>query len=87
MVASTASCEVIWLHKLIAKLTSEMLEPTMVFYDHQSSIKVYKNLVFPNRSKNIDIRHHFLRDKVHKGTIALEYIQTNQQVADILTKP
>jgi hypothetical protein len=87
MAASTASCEAIWLRKLIAELTGEMLEPTMVYYDNQSCIKLFENPVFHDHSKHIDIRYHFLRDRVQKGAVALEYIQTDQQVADILTKP
>jgi hypothetical protein len=72
---------------LIAKLTGEMLEPTVVYCDNQSCIKLSENPVFHDHSKHIDIRYHFLRDRVQKGAIALEYIQTDQQVADILTKP
>ena len=87
MAASTASCEAIWLRKLIAELTSEMLEPTVVYCENQSGIGLYKNPVFHDRSKNIDIRYHFLRDNVQKGAIALEYVQTDQYVADILIKP
>jgi hypothetical protein len=87
MAANTASCEAIWLRKLIAELTGEMLEPTVVYCDNQSCIKLSKNPVFHDRSKHIDIRYHFLRDRVQKGAVALEYIQTDQQVADILTKP
>ena len=42
--------------------------------------------VFHDQSKHIDIRYHFLRDCVQRGTIWLEYIQTDEQVADIFTK-
>ena len=37
-------------------------------------------------SKHIDIRYHFLRDCVQRGTIRLEYIHTDEQVADVFTK-
>ena len=42
--------------------------------------------MFHDRSKHIDIRDHFLRDCVQRGTIRLEYIQTDEQVANIFTK-
>jgi len=38
-------------------------------------------------TKHIDIRHHFLRDNIEKGIINLEYISTENQIADIFTKP
>ncbi|XP_074328335.1 secreted RxLR effector protein 161-like [Apium graveolens] len=43
-----------------------------------------KNLL---RSKHIDVRYHFIRDCVERGEIFMKYIHTNDQKADILTKP
>ena len=40
-----------------------------------------------SKSKHIEIRHHFIKDHVQKGDIALEFIQTKFQHADIFTKP
>jgi len=42
--------------------------------------------VFHDKSKHIDIRYHFIRDCVQKGAVRLEYVQTDEQVADIFTK-
>lgn len=39
-----------------------------------------------SRSKHIDIRHHFIREQIERGRIALQWISTQDQVADILTK-
>jgi hypothetical protein len=55
MAASSTCCEAIWLCKLIAKLIDQMLEPTVVYYDNQSCIKLSKNPVFHDHSKHIDI--------------------------------
>lgn len=38
------------------------------------------------RSKHIDVKFHFIRDHIKKGTVILEYIPTDRMVADILTK-
>jgi hypothetical protein len=43
--------------------------------------------MFLDRSKHIEIEYHFIRDRVHKGAVKLQYISINQQVVDILTKP
>jgi hypothetical protein len=46
-----------------------------------------ENLVFHDRSKHIEIRYHYIRDMVQRGALKLQYISTNEQVVDMLTKP
>ena len=55
--------------------------------DNTSAISISKNPMQHSRTKNIDIRHHFLRDHVQKGDITLEFVSTKDQLADIFTKP
>ena len=86
MAANMAACEGVWLRKLLSGLFECELEATVVHYDNQSGIRLSENPVFHDWSKHIDIRYHFLRDCVRKGTIRLEYIKTDEQVADIFTK-
>jgi hypothetical protein len=43
--------------------------------------------MFNNRSKHIEIRYHFIRNMVQRGSLKLQYISTDEQVADVLTKP
>ena len=78
MVSSMVACEGMWLRKLLPGLFECELEATVVHCDNQSGIRLPENLVFHDRSKHIDIRYHFLRDCVQRGTIQLEYIQTNK---------
>eukprot|EP00253_Pinus_taeda_P004221 PITA_04221 len=52
----------------------------------QSCIKLYENSVFRDRSKHIDIRYHHLRDCVARRIMLLQYISTEEQDVDILTK-
>ena len=40
-----------------------------------------------SRTKHIEIRHHFIKDHVERKTITLEYVNTENQLADIFTKP
>ena len=54
--------------------------------DNQSAITIARNPEFHDRSKHIEIRHHFLRQKIEEGELGLEYTPTGDQVADILTK-
>jgi hypothetical protein len=46
-----------------------------------------KNPVFHERSKHIRLRYHFIRDYLAEGSIKARYISTNDQLADLLTKP
>eukprot|EP00253_Pinus_taeda_P003146 PITA_03146 len=86
MAASQASCEAIWLRKLLYGLFDQELRPTVIHCDNQSYIKLTDNPMFHDRSKHIDIRYHFIRDYVQKGVVKLEYISIDEQVADVLTK-
>jgi hypothetical protein len=54
---------------------------------NESAIRMADNPVEHSRTKHIDIRHHFLRDHQQKGDIEVFYISTENQLADIFTKP
>ncbi|XP_070018027.1 secreted RxLR effector protein 161-like [Nicotiana sylvestris] len=54
--------------------------------DNTSALNMAKNLVQHNRTKHIDVRHHFLRDNVEKGLICMEFCSIEDQIADIFTK-
>ena len=58
-----------------------------IMCDNTSSINLPKNPIHHSRTKNIDIIHHFLRDHALNGDISLNFISTDNQVADIFTNP
>ena len=84
---SLASCEAIWLRKMLFGLFGQLLRPSVIYCDNQSCIKLMENPVFHDRSNHIGIRCHFIRDYVQKGAMKLEYIPIDEKVADIFTKP
>jgi hypothetical protein len=86
IVACSASCEAIWLRKLLTDLFDLEMEATLNLCDNQSCIKMTKNHVFHDNSKHIEIRYHYIRDMVPRGAIKLQYISTDEQVVDVLTK-
>ena len=55
--------------------------------DNTSAINLTKNSIQHSRTKHIEIRHHFIRDHVQNGDICLEFVKTEDQLADIFTKP
>ena len=58
-----------------------------LYCDNESSIKISRNPVQHSKTKHIQIRHHFLRDYVLKGDISICHARTEDQLADIFTKP
>jgi hypothetical protein len=50
-------------------------------------MKLTENHVFHDRSKHIEIKYHYIRDMVQRGAVELQYISTDEQIANILTKP
>ena len=55
--------------------------------DNESAIKLTNNPVQHARTKHIDVRHHFIRDHQQKGDICIESVGTDNQLANIFTKP
>ena len=55
--------------------------------DNQSAICVAKNPVTSQRIKHIDLKYHFIRDKINDGTIKMKYVPTDKNTADCFTKP
>jgi hypothetical protein len=69
MAASQASCEAIWLRKMLVGLFGQEMSPNVIHCDNQSCIKLSKNPVFHDWSKHIEIRYHFIRDWVQRGAV------------------
>ena len=82
-----SSCEAIWLQKLISGLINLELDTTMILCDNQSCINMTENPLFHDRSKHIEIRYFYNQDMMQKGAIKLQYVSTDEQVPDVLTKP
>ena len=49
-------------------------------------MKLSENPVFHDRSKHIEIKYHYIRDMVQRGAVKLQYVATDEQIADVLTK-
>jgi hypothetical protein len=62
-------------------------EQSPTLCDKESAIRLVDNSVEHSRTKHIDIRHHFLRDHQQRGDIDIYHISTENQLANIFTKP
>ena len=66
--------------------TTYALNAIIIHCDNQRAVALAKNPQFHARSKHIDIQWHYQREKVGDSSVDLQYIPTEDQVADSLTK-
>jgi hypothetical protein len=84
--AATAACQATWLSRLLGELLNEEPQAPMLLIDNKSAISLCKNPVLHERSKHIDTRYHFICECVEEKELEVDYIRTEEQLADILTK-
>lgn len=85
MAISEAAKEAIYLKNLYFELTGRNT-CIKLYNDNLSAQKLSVNPVFHKRSKHIDVRHHFIRDAIVAKQVELQYLQSKEMPADVLTK-
>jgi hypothetical protein len=83
--AAEASRESVWLNGLMRDLGSEQGCLTL-FCDNMSAIATANSTAINERTKHIDVRHHYLRELVRGGVLSMRFVPTTEMVADALTK-
>jgi len=81
-----SASEIMWVWSLLHEVQIMFLVPMKIYYDNQSSIFIASNLVFHEHIKHIDVDCHFIRDLTIKKPIVTPYVQSEDQLGDILTK-
>ena len=84
--ACSASSEAVWLQKMLSGLFDLEMDATCIYCDNQSCIKLLENPMFHDKSKHIEIKFQYIHDMVEKGVVKLQYIATDEQVMNVLTK-
>jgi transposase InsO family protein len=84
--AGSCCTQLLWMKTLLGDYGCSQ-DTMTINCDNTSAIKISKNPVQHSRTKHIDIRHHFLRDLVESEVVSISFIPTENQLADILTKP
>ena len=84
--AGSCCAQLLWMKQTLKDYDVNM-KNVPLFCDNESAIKIAHNPVQHSKTKHIQIRHHFLRDHVLKGAISIEHVKTEEQLADIFTKP
>jgi hypothetical protein len=84
---ATAACQGVWLAQLLSELKDSEVRVSVLRVDNKSIISLVKNPVHYDRSKHIDVRYHLIREYEQTCQIAMDFIRTEEQLGDILTKP
>ncbi|KAL2327528.1 hypothetical protein Fmac_020955 [Flemingia macrophylla] len=84
--AGSCCAQTIWLKQRLQDFGLK-LEHIPLRCDNTSAINITKNPIMHSRTNHIEVRHHFIRDHVEKGDCDVECIETENQLADIFTKP
>ena len=87
-VAATASVnQALWLRKILMDLNLEQKESTKIFVDNQATIAISHNPVFHGKTKHFNIKLFFLREVQKEESVTLVYCKSEDQLADLFTKP
>ena len=78
--------EVLWLRGLLQELGLHNHAGSVIYGDNQSAIAVSKNGVKGERTKHVDVKYHFVTETVERGDVALKWVPSADQEADIFTK-
>jgi hypothetical protein len=84
-----AVSEALWLQQIMKQMmyTGNDIQATKIYGDNQGSLSLAENPKFHQRTKHIDVKHHFIWEHIEKRSIDLWYVETANMVADGLTKP
>lgn len=84
---AAASAELVWLQSLFSEMKIHCIEKPTIWCDNLSATELARNPVYHSRTKHIKIDMHFIRNKVVAGELNIHYIPSEEQIADIMTKP
>jgi hypothetical protein len=77
----------VWSRYLLEEMGHAQESPTVIYEDNQAALVLARDPQFHARSKHFDVQNHFIREKIETGTVEPVYCGTEDQIADILTKP
>ena len=86
MAASLAACEVVFMRGLLREMGVEMDGPTLLRVDNLGAVALAKDRRSCHRSRHIQRRYLKVRELVALGEVKVEYVNTDANAADILTK-
>ena len=78
--------EIVWVFQLMKEIGITTTLPAKLWCDNKAALHIASNSVFHEHMKDIEIDCHFIRDKIKENDVSTGHIQSNNQLADLLTK-
>jgi hypothetical protein len=76
-----------WLRALLTGIGIPQTKPTPILCDNNSAITLLRDQLFHSHVKHLDVRWHYLRERVEDGDLLLSRVKGTDNTADVLTKP
>uniref|UniRef100_A0A2N9J9G3 Uncharacterized protein n=1 Tax=Fagus sylvatica TaxID=28930 RepID=A0A2N9J9G3_FAGSY len=83
---ATGAAKLAWLRQVLYDLKLYLPSAPLIWCDNTSALALASNPVFHGRTKHIEVDYHFVRERVVRGDLSLQFISTHDQLADIFTK-
>ena len=81
------TAEILWIRSLLSELRLPFSPSTTLWCDNLGATFLSANPVFHARTKHVEVDYHFVRDRVAKKEMQVQFISSKDQLADVLTKP
>ena len=79
-------CELLWIKNVLKDLRIEYKTSMNLHYDNKAAIQIAQNLVQHDLTKHVEVDRHFIKYNLDQKVIKLSFVQSERQLADILTK-
>ncbi len=79
-------CELLRIRSVLKDLGIEYTTPMNLYSDNKTAITIAQNLVQHDRTKHVEVDHHFIKEKLDQKIIHFPFVKSENQIADILTK-
>lgn len=82
----TAACHTLWTKRCLQDLGLQPDGPITILEDNQSTIRIVEDARDHGRLKHVDTKYQFMRELIQRSVIAVEFVCSSEQQADIMTK-
>ncbi|KAH9666887.1 ABC transporter G family member 40 [Citrus sinensis] len=82
-----ACAEITWICSVLKEINVKLSYTPLLLSDSTSAAAIATNPVLHSKTKHIEIDIHFVRDMVEKKEVEVAFVSSNDQIADVLTKP
>uniref|UniRef100_A0A2N9FDB6 Reverse transcriptase Ty1/copia-type domain-containing protein n=1 Tax=Fagus sylvatica TaxID=28930 RepID=A0A2N9FDB6_FAGSY len=83
---ATGAAELAWIRQVLCDLGLYLPSAPLIRCDKTSALALASNLGFHGCTKHIEVDYHFVRERVVRGDLALQFISTDDQLADVFIK-